>query len=584
MSKSRVADIIGDQVRKAVDGALSDSKDLLTQVAQAGGKEAANDTLGKIADLTSIIRDAVIGTLFAEGGPLEALALLGDVESGAGNVGRSFGWGYILGYGAYTLAEPFFHFATREVERLAQSRTLDPALVGNLVARGLMHEDNGRVEAEWSGIDNPRFDHLVAAATTHPDITALLELWRRGYIDEPFVTTTLKRLGYSDESIPELLHLKQSLVSPADLALAWLRTDIGKDELYTYGARLGMDKADMDLLVGNTGEPLAPQQLNEAYRRGFIDKERLLRGYRQSRIRNEWDDVAEMLRFAPMTVADAVRAVVENYITPEEGKKIAEQNGLLPEHFPILHESWGRPLAHMEMASLVHRGIASRKQFDQAMRESDIKDKYIEQSFRVADRLLPERMIVSAIHYGALSIKEGAKLLLQLGYSPEHANILLQLGLHEQRGKPKEISKAEILKLYEDGLRDREWTARELAEQGYDSEDVQAELAIADAKVMSATLRQETAILRSSVLAGRLTAADAANQLHQYGMSAAAAETLVERWQRAHGRGERTLTEAQILRAVEHGAISEQDASHRLQALGFDAIDAEILLKSHAKR
>lgn len=581
MPGQQVSELIFNRVRDAIKQALQDEDQLITKWSQ----EAGNNIGTAAIESASILEGGILGVL----GDIPVLGTVAEVAleplkvllGRAGGVVEGVTLGWALGSALYPTLRAFILPFEHAVQDATQNEIHDPQTAADLVARGLIQHGHGADEAGGGGFDGDHFDRLVGLATTHPEVAALMELFRREVVDQGFVLTTLKRLGYSDEAAGKLITLERNLLSPADLALASLRGILSDETRDAYARQVGITPDDMQVLIGNTGEPLGLMELLEAYRRGFIDKERLERGIRQSRVRNEWIPTAEALRYSPMSTADAVRAVVENYITSDQGGKIAQQNGLMPEHWPIMVESWGRPLAHEQMASLVHRGKASRQQFDQAMRESDIKNKYIDQSFEVAERLLPERLIVQAIKFNAIDLKTGARMLLQLGYSQESVSILLKLGLHEAQPKAHELTSSQIVTLYEQGTLHKDQALQHLEAIHFSPADASYLIQLADTRTHLKEIAQEQQAIRSEYILSRLTADAAETQLHEIGLSPAQAAHLITVWNRERRRVSKTLSVTEITHAVHEQTLQWEPALRLLLGLGYSEHDAEILLLSN---
>jgi hypothetical protein len=575
------AERIAAYFRQAIAGAITDSKDTLDQIAVDGGNAASDGIVGSVGDIFSFL-GSVLGLLPGLG-PAESAALdaIKTVAGGGGKLGSGFGHGYLVAYALWQLLEPVTLPIKHFVNAATTNEIFDPQTAADLVARKIITSDFGGSESSGGGLDVPHFNQLAEAALVFPALPETIELLRRGQINADQAIKNLHRNKIPPDQVDHLLSLARTLLTPADLALAELRGAITSDQAKAYALTLGVDPADFDTLVANTGEPLGLMELLEAYRRDFIDRDTLERGIRQSRVRNEWIDTAEKLRYSPMSTADAVRAVVENYITADQGAVFAQQNGLMPEHWPILVESWGRPLAHMEMASLVHRGLASRSQFDQAMRESDIKDKYIGQSFEVATRLLPERLIVTAIRYGAITLQDGSKRLLQLGYEPENVAILLKLGLAEQHGASHALTRTQIGQLYADGILKRADAIAKLVALKYSQQDAEYMLQLLDTQAHAKELKAETAAIRVSYLANGIDAVRAEQQLTALGIAPDQAQHLIHVWDREKHRAARVLSEAQVVKAAKNKTITPADALSLLVAAGYDQHDASILLVSN---
>lgn len=574
-------DEITAALRAAIAGAIADAQAELDAIAKDAGTNASGGLFSDVQGFTSVLGD--LGSIISAVADVLApeLGVLKVIEDGAGKLGNGFGLGYLMGYVGWQFAQPLMLPIVHAINASTTNEIYDPDTAAQLVAKGIISQSFGQSESSGGGLDNPHFDNLVTNAYNLPGLAELLELWRRGVIDGVETAAALVRNGYDPNWLDNLAALKRQLLSPADLALANLRGNIDDTTMQGYADQLGVTSADMAVLIGNTGEPPGLMQLLEAYRRGFIDKPTLEHGIRQSRVRDEWIPTIEQLRYEPMSTADTVRAVIENYLTSDEGQVIAQQNGLDPQHWPILVEAYGRPLAHEQMRVLVNRGVATREQFDQAMRESDIKDKYIDLSWEVGQRLIPERMIVTAVHHGSITSDEATSRLQWLGYSDADIQLLLSLGSAEGKTAKHALTRADVVSLYEDGKMPRDEALSRLVTLGYSNADATDVLEIADLKAAATALRTQERAIEASFKAHHLSAQQAQDQLISAGVTPAQATSLLDQWTTVRGRPTKELTEAQILKLGENNIISASETENRLIAYGLSQSDADLLLKLH---
>ena len=570
-----------DDIRTALQTAITDAiqacEPELTRVAQAGGDEASGGLLGDIGRLTDIITGIV-------GSVVDLIPIVGDiadpfkaVEDAGGKLGTGIGLGYLLGSVGFQALQPIFEPIQHGVANLAQTAIFDPNTAAQLQARGIIDENYGRSEAAGGNMSGEHYDKLVTVSYTYPDIDTTFELLRRQAIQEADAGANLTALGYNSFWLNVLPQLTRVLLSPADLALAQLRGVIDPEFASQYAATLGLVDADFQTLIDNTGEPLGLEQLLEAYRRGFIDEPTLETGIRQSRVRDEWIPTAEALRYSPMSVADAVRATVENYLSDADGQAIAEQNGLLPEHWPLMVESWGRPLSYTEMTRAIWRGLATEDDLAQALRESDLKDKYIPLASQLAETLPPERQVVSMIQHEVITKDQGTALLMAQGYSQQNAEYMIELGASQRTTAHKTLTKADILAMYTDALIPRQTALTDLTGLGYSTDDATSMLDLADYKQRAAALKSTQRAVEATLKNGHITEAQAQTQLVAAGLDSAQAQALIEEWVRQKTVAARTLTEAQIVKALSGGFIQPSDATQRLSALGFSTVDIGII-------
>lgn len=466
-------------------------------------------------------------------------------------------------------------------QRMMQSHpnlALDPTTAAAAVVGRILGNEAGTAEAARNGVNSSRFGHLLELAQTHPDLALALELWRRGLVNEGEVTFDLARQGYSDQRIEAMRALRRVILSPPDLALMRLRGIIDDQEGADIAALSGVDRADFERLVLATGEPPGLEQLQEAYRRGFIDKERLDRGIKQSRVRDEWTDVVERLRFGPMPTADAVEAVVRNIIPDREGRAIAEQNGLELAQWPALVAAHGRPPGLGQMQTLLNRGLVSQAEVDQAVRESDIKDKYVPKVRGLRYRIPGERAIVMLLKDGTISSTRAHDLLLKEGYEPDIAGAILHAGTSQRTERHKHASEAQIVELFEDHAIDEARARSMLTSLGYPAEDVALILRLADLRRERKWRDQVIGAVRSSYLKRHIDANEARGELSASGLPAGQVGYLLGLWAIELRGQRRQLSEAQIIHAHRFGALSRADTEVRLRGLGYSDADAGLLV------
>lgn len=574
-------DDIAKVITDAIISALKDREDELKAIAEAGGSKAGGGLLNDIGNLTDLISSVVGPLLSVAEFAFPPLEMLKQVEDNGGKLGEGFGIGWVLGNLGFNALAPFMVPINNAVGNLVQTAIFDPETAATLQAKGIINDDYGRSEAAGGNLSGEHYDKLVDGAMSRPALPELFDLWNRGLISEDDVTVALQRSTLPEYWYPFVKQLRWQLLSGADLALANLRGEMSDADLATYAAKIGVTSDDMATLIANTGEPPGPEQLMEALRRGFIDQDRFTRGIRQSRVRDEWVDVEYALRESPMSISDAIRAVVENYLTDDEGKAIAVQNGLIPDHWEVMRESWGRPISQLQMVQLYHRGLVTEDDILQAGRESDIKDKYIGYAVELGRRLVPERQITQMLQHNVIDRATAHTMLVQQGYNDADAESLINLGTSQRTNAHKELSRGDIVAMYENSLLTLQAAHDHLVSLGYPDADATAMLQLADVKAKAALLRATQKAIEASFRAHHLTATEAKNQLERAGMDAGQAQGLIDEWSAVRGAEVRSLTEAQILSLGEHGIISPDDTLARLVGYGLSAADAALLLELH---
>lgn len=455
---------------------------------------------------------------------------------------------------------------------------VDPSTLASGVAERAFTDADGANKASSQGIDNGQFARLVEMALGYPAVADALNLLRRGLISQSQFVLCLERNAVPSQFIAPFLATRDVPLPPDLAALAVLRGIISQAEGEKIAAESGVSRSDFQIMIDDTGEPLGLQELLEAYRRGFIDKATLERGIRQSRVRNEWIPTAEALRFSPLSVADAVNAVVQNHLGQSQAASIAEQNGLAPGNVDILIQTAGEPLSRTEMEQLYNRGLVSHAEVIQALRESRLKNKYNELAFDLHTRILEPRTLASAVEFGSISHADAVKHAMAYGYSEADAQVLIGEGSARKlfSYKNRVITAAESL--YEaSGLSEAAFQ-QTVKSMGFTDEEARFIIQAADFRRREKQVTTTVNAVRAKFIAHHLTENQVIAILDKSGLLAAQRDQLIATWKTERSAIVRNLTEAQVIRAMKKKTLTLQQADDRLIQMGYSQVDAAILI------
>lgn len=455
----------------------------------------------------------------------------------------------------------------------------DASTILQLGAAGLISQGEVTDALAEQGINAGWADGMSRLAKTWPDITTALELVRRKVIT-PDILAEWAGLNGIDETVVGFLEkLVTNPVSPADAALAVLRGSIGQAQAEAIASEAGLSADSFKILIDNTGEPPGLQQMLEGYRRGFIDEATLVRGIRQSRYRDEWIPLLEKLRFAPMSVADAVSATVQNQLDAARASTIAEQNGLEPGDFTVLLNTAGEPLSRTEMEQLFNRGIVTQQQVNQALRESRVKNKYVDLAFQLHTKIIPIFSIQSALRYGGITDQRAIESLMSEGYSHQDAAAIVNSATKERLKAFRDKVVASTEALYEGNLITSAAASQAITAMGYTADEVTFIVQAAELRRQAKLIDQAVGAVRSKYLAHHITENVASGLLDTIGVPAGQRDELLGVWTLEADAFTRELTPAQIVKAAKTNLITPDDAGARLEALGYSHDDAQLLLQ-----
>ncbi len=455
----------------------------------------------------------------------------------------------------------------------------DPSTLATLGARGTWPLSDVHYFSRGQGFSDDIITALVETAKAYPDLSTTIELLRRGIISRASAGTFLRRNGIPPELHDDVLRLQHALPAPADLAdmvVRGIKTEADAGHVASYS---GVSAADFSDLVLDTGEPLALQELLEAYRRGFIDRSRLERGIRQGRTRNEWIDVAEKLRYTPMSVADAVNAVVQNHLSMAAGEAKANENGLLPGEFATLYQTAGEPLSRSEMEELYNRGLVSKAEVDQALRESRLKDKYVAPAFELHRKLVPPRTLHQFVTAGTMTHEQALKEALWFGYSLEDAKAFVGSGSVAKVDPHRNSVVSSITSLYEDNAITQAHASDLIARLKFDKTEADFIIQAAELRRQARAIGSAISAIRSKYLAHHITEQEASGKLDSIGIPSERRDYLLHLWKIEQSANVKTLTASQIHVAFKKGLITPEDALARLIADGYSTVDANLILE-----
>lgn len=456
---------------------------------------------------------------------------------------------------------------------------LNPASVpAGLLARGRLTTDEARTTMARQGLGVPRQNRLLAASLSPLPVDALVSLWLRGRMEDESLDQAL-----IDNSLhPDYLFLARSLLDvtiPApDLAEMVVRNALAHDDARGRARKVGWAGDDFDLLTQIVGEPLGLEQLLAAYRRKIIDAARLQRAVRQSRVRDEWIDVIEELRFSPMSPADAIRATVQGHLAEAAAREIAEQGGLLPEHFTPLLESEGEPASVGEMLDLLNRGTVTEPQVTQAIRESRVKNKYIPALLKLRRRLPPERSVVSALAQGAVDRDVAIRKLQDLGYDAADAAMFATEASHTKTARHRDLTVDVIRSLHEDRALTDAQASDALGALGYNAEETSLLLALSTLNRIRKF--QTGAVNRAHALyvSHKKNEAEIRALLDALEVPSVQIDDLLRLWDLERAANVHDLTPVEIARAIAKGIIDTKAGLDRLVRAGYVTGDALILI------
>lgn len=504
--------------------------------------------------------------------------------------------GFAAGSAAASAFTPAFRDITAEMERaLGLTRRLTPEELATMVVYGVRSAEAGAEEAKDWGLDTHRFEQLVRITGNPPGLMDLLDLWNRGAIAEADVERGIRTGRIRTEWIDELKVLRDRLLTAAELGEAEARGLAGGIDLEREARAGGISAERFALLSRVAGRPPAVGQLIELLQRGKMNEGAVRQAFADLGIRSEYHaDLLELQHYL-LPPSDVIRLAVHEVYTPRLRQKYRLDEELPPELVSKAHllgiaavdaadlwaGHWQPPSAEQGFA-MFHRGIIDRGDVADLLRVHDYvpywRDRLIDLSYRVPGRIDIRRLF----RLGSIDREELVRGYHRLGYSPADAQRLATSAQREKMAPERDLTKAEIVALYEAGAMPRQEALGQLGSMGYDEHETGQILDLADARRARRRRDAVTAAVKARFLDRELDSSEARSRLAAAQLPDDEITFLLDLWAFALAENPHHITEAQMRAAWLKGVVDEARYRRHLEQLGYPGDEADILVQLYA--
>lgn len=381
-------------------------------------------------------------------------------------------------------------------------------------------------------------------------------------------------------------------LTPAFLAGAVVRGHIDESSAAAIAKKSGIPESDFHLMIESYGNPPGPQALAEALRRGFIpegqagDENPSFRGgISQGDLQNKWADVIQQLDLRLPTPTAVITAYIRSMLDESTAKELYQRYGGDPSGFQLEANITGEGPSPVEAGVLLNRGIIPEHgsgpdatSFDQAVAESRFKNKWAFAYAALREYRPPPRTITAMFREGSLTAELATQYLQDYGVTPQEIPLYVNNTIHQRVATAHSITEGEIIKLYgEKGISEAE-AKQALKSIGYTDVDADHILAAEDLAYHSRLTTTWTSVLKTEFLRYHISDNDVVTRLDSLGVAAAYRDSLLEQWQIERRYGVKQLTAKQILDLFGSQLLNAQQATSKLQEIGYSAIDAGLLV------
>jgi len=334
---------------------------------------------------------------------------------------------------------------------------------------------------------------------------------------------------------------KPSLLSPGDAILAMWRGELTREQVYDELAQQGYEKERVDLLIRVQEYIAGPQDL---------------------------------IRF---TVRDVFREDVVSEYGYDEGfdemlqelSPYLQKIGMSEE---VMKNYWR---AHWDLPSLTsafemfHRGYITEEDIKNLLRINDMAPYFIDNLVKIAYTPYTRVDIRRMYGAGVLNRAQVKKAYKDLGYDDEKAENLTKFTEISTKPAEKDLSKTEILTLYNAGEIQEAQAVKEFQKIGYDSEESKALIELEKVKVERDYKNREKKIISNQYYYNQISREEAVRQLNSLNVTERERETVLKEVDARIRDKHRSPTKSDLETWLKAGLISEPEFRAEMSNLGY---------------
>lgn len=481
--------------------------------------------------------------------------------------------------------DPTVEDVRQDAWRANPIQQLDVMVLADAIAQELATEGGVSANAKALGYSEDKLTMAAEVMRSAPDAGEVLRMLLRKQISHDQARKALKKHRIPDEWHDAILELEFLRLSPADLANAEQQGFTDIINIGEEAAEIGLTAPRLELLHQLAGLPPGVETGLEMLRRGIIHEDLFAELVRTGHTKTKWTSQLLQLRNRVLGATTYVTAYLKGWITESERDAGGALTGYTHDQLDLMYKAAGRPAAPGQMATAIARGIdgpdgvpMNEAQFLKGIRESDIRPEWGPMLYGIRYAYPPLFQINRLVTAGSISVADALDWATKDRYAPEVIAALKHYWAQSGTAAGKELTKAEATAEYEGGFITEAEFRTLLQQLGETQHAIDLLVHLGDARRVAKVRDAAVTAIGKAYLGHEITAGQAGADLTALGISAAAQASMLKVWNLELGLSRRQLTEAEILRAFRRAVISPAVAEAELEARGYTAADAALLL------
>lgn len=204
---------------------------------------------------------------------------------------------------------------------------LSPAVLADMVVRGIREQPSAAREAYESGVSEQQFNDMVLDTGAPPAMTDLSLAYRRGFIDKARFVHGIRQSRVRNEWVDVLEHIQYTPMSVADAVTAHVQGHLTEQQVYEIAKVNGLESQYVKTLIESAGAPLSPTEVMELYRRKEITKDLAEQAIREGRLKDKYLPYLLKLTERLPTAREAITFYTHGALTAQQTDTILQQSG-----------------------------------------------------------------------------------------------------------------------------------------------------------------------------------------------------------------------------------------------------------------
>lgn len=286
---------------------------------------------------------------------------------------------------------------------------------------------------------------------------------------------------------------------------------------------------------------------------------------------------AKNLRYDSPSVGAVLAGAVQGHLDDRDPQKLYVEAGGNPDNYEWQYQTAGRPPAAEQMLHLLNRRLMTEDEVRAAIRESDIKNKYIQAIIDSRVYLPPPRSVVPQLRHHSIDEATARKFLSDYGVTPEAQDAFIKEASSTRTTAERHVTAMQVIDAYEEHLIDRPTAITRIESLNYSAADATMLLDLADAKQTDRAISSALTRIRGLYVGYRATRADTVTSLAGLNVPNADQAQLLAVWDHERSANAPDLTVAQWQGALRRDVIRQDQFATAMTAKGYNDFQITVL-------